>query len=109
MDVYYDQIKGKTIFATLDSNEIKDMTVTGNAESIYYSRDDNDAFIGVNKTICSKMFFEFNDSQIRLLKYYGENTSNLLPMHEAQHEQMRLEGFNWREDERPLSLQDLLE
>jgi lipopolysaccharide export system protein LptA len=109
LDVYYDQIKGKRIVASLDSNEIKDMTVTGNAESIYYTRDDNQAFIGVNKTICSKMFFAFNDSQIQLLKYYGENSSNLLPMHEADHDTMRLEGFIWREDERPLSLQDLLE
>lgn len=108
LNVYYDQIKGKTIVAHLDSNEIQNMTVTGNAESIYYTRDDQSAFIGVNKTICSKMYFAFEENEIQLLKYYGENSSNLLPMNEADHASMRLEGFFWREEERPLSINDLL-
>jgi lipopolysaccharide export system protein LptA len=64
LDVYYDQIKGKTIVAEFDSSEIQEMLVTGNAESIYYTRDDKSAFIGVNKTICSKMFFTFNNGEI---------------------------------------------
>jgi len=108
LDVYYDQIKGKTIVAEFDSSEIKEMVVTGNAESIYYTRDDRSAFIGVNKTICSKMFFTFNDGEIYILKYYGDNSSSLLPMHEADHETLRLEGFRWRESERPQNLNDLL-
>ena len=108
MATYYDQIKGKMIVAEFDSSKIKEMTVTGNAESIYYTRDDQSAFIGVNKTICSKMFFTFNDGEIHILKYYGDNSSSLLPMHEADHKGMRLEGFQWRADERPLSINDLL-
>ena len=106
---YYDQIKGKNIVARLDSSEIKDMMVTGNAESVYYTRDDQSAFIGVNKTVCSRMFFTFNDGQIHLLKYYGENASSLIPMHEAQHNALRLEGFHWRAEERPLNVNDLLQ
>ncbi len=108
MDVYYDQIKGKTIVAQFDSSAIREMLVTGNAESIYYTRDDRSAFIGVNQTICSKMLFTFNDGDIHLLKYYGDNSSTLLPMHEANHETLRLEGFQWRADERPHNVNDLL-
>ncbi len=108
METYYDQIKGKLIVAQFDSSTIKDMTVTGNAESIYYTKDDMSAFIGVNKTICSKMFFTFHDGEISLLKYYGDNSSSLLPMHETDHQAMRLEGFRWRQDERPGSFNDLI-
>lgn len=108
LDTYYDQIKGRTIVAAFDSSAIKEMTVTGNAESIYYTRDEQSAFIGVNKTVCSKMFFTFDAGQIDVLKYFGENHSNLLPMHSAPHDTLRLEGFNWREKERPKSLTDLL-
>ena len=106
--VYYDQIKGKSIVAAFDSNAIQDMWVTGNAESIYYTRDDQSAFIGVNKTICSKMYFTFIDNEIHLLKYYGENSSQMMPMGEADHNSLRLEGFQWRDEERPLTLSDLL-
>ncbi|MBK9984528.1 MAG: hypothetical protein IPP15_19545 [Saprospiraceae bacterium] len=105
---YYDQIKGKRIVADFDSSKIKQMWVTGNAESIYYTKDDQSAFIGVNQTICSKMFFEFNEGQIHLLKYYGDNSSTMLPMSDADHDKMRLEGFQWRADERPHNVNDLL-
>ena len=106
---YYDQIKGRIILAQFDSSAIKDMWVTGNAESVYYTRDEQSAFIGVNKTICSKMYFTFLSGQIHLLKYYGENSSSMMPMGEAKHDTLRLEGFRWRVDERPLSVKDLLE
>ncbi len=108
MEIYYDQIKGKAIVAQFDSNAIQEMLVTGNAESIYYTRDDKSAFIGVNKTICSKMFFTFNEGEIHLLKYYGDNSSTLSPMHDTNHESMRLEGFLWRDHERPHNINDLL-
>ncbi len=106
---YYDQIKGRVILAQFDSSAIKDMWVTGNAESVYYTRDEQSAFIGVNKTICSKMYFTFLSGQIHLLKYYGENSSSMMPMGEAKHDTLRLEGFRWRATERPLSVKDLLE
>jgi lipopolysaccharide export system protein LptA len=105
---YYDQIKGKTILAQFDSSAIKDMWVTGNAESVYYTRDEQSAFIGVNKTICSKMYFTFLEGQIDVLKYYGENSSSMMPMNEAKHDTLRLEGFRWRSAERPLGVTDLL-
>lgn len=106
---YYDQIKGKEILARFDSNAIKDMWVTGNAESVYYTRDDQNAFIGVNKTICSKMYFTFLLGQIDVLKYFGENSSSMMPMGEAKHDTLRLEGFRWRAPTRPHSVKDLLE
>lgn len=105
---YYDQIKGKKIVADFDSSAIKQMWVTGNAESIYYTKDNQNAFIGVNQTICSKMFFEFTEGQIHLLKYYGDNSSTMLPMSAANHDQLRLEGFQWRPEERPHGINDLL-
>jgi hypothetical protein len=106
--VYYDQIRGKVIVAQFDSSQVKDMSVTGNAESIYYTRDDQSAFIGVNKTVCSRMHFTFQDGEIVRLRYFGENTSNMLPMGQADHTAMRLDGFAWRGNERPLNLEDLI-
>lgn len=106
---YYDQIKGKRITAVFDSSQIKEMWVTGNAESIYYTRDDDNAFIGVNQTICSKMYFSFLNNQIDLIKYFGENSSDMTPMSKAAHGNMRLEGFVLRTPDRPQNINDLLE
>ncbi len=106
---FYDQIKGKRIIAQFDSSEIRQMWVTGNAESIYYTRDDQDAFIGVNQTICSKMYFTFVNNQIEIIKYFGENSSAMTPMSQAPHNTMRLDGFKLRYDDRPKNVADLLE
>lgn len=106
---YYDQIKGKRIIAQFDSSQIKEMWVTGNAESIYYTRDDRNAFIGVNQTICSKMYFTFVQNQIDVIKYFGENSSDMTPMSQAPHNTMRLEGFKLRYHDRPKNVADLLE
>jgi hypothetical protein len=108
LKAYYDQIKGKYIVARFDSNAIRQMWVNGNAESVYYTLDEQDAFIGVNRTICSKMYFTFEQGKIELLKYYGDNSSDMWPMHEANHSTLRLEGFIWRMDERPNSVADVL-
>lgn len=108
LKTYYDQIKGKKIVADFDSSAIKQMWVTGNAESIYYTKDEQSAYIGVNQTICSKMYFEFDAGKIKILKYYGDNSSTMLPMSDADHDKLRLEGFQWREEERPHNVTDLL-
>ena len=105
---YYDQIKGRYIVAHFDSSAIRHMQVTGNAESVYYTRDEQQAFIGVNQTTCSRMFFLFLNGEINRLSYFGESTSVMKPMGDVDHDALRLEGFQWRARERPLTLEDLL-
>ena len=105
---YYDQIKGRYIVAHFDSSAIRHMQVAGNAESVYYTRDEQQAFIGVNQTTCSRMFFLFLNGEINRLSYFGESTSVMKPMGEVDHDALRLEGFQWRARERPLTLGDLL-
>lgn len=105
---YYDQIKGREIVADFDSSKIRTMLVTGNAESIYYTRDEVQAFIGVNQTSCAKMLFYFSAGQIQRVTYFGESNSSLDPMHSKDHHSLRLDGFKWITEKRPHSLSDLL-
>ncbi|MEM8907972.1 MAG: OstA-like protein, partial [Bacteroidota bacterium] len=107
-EVFFNQIKGKNIVALFRNNELHQMDVVGNAESLYYARDEEDAYMGVNKSVCSKMLVYFAENEIKDIYFYTQPTSNILPMRNTNHEQIRLEGFRWDIQRRPESLEDLL-
>ncbi len=105
---YFNQIKGKNIVATFAESELRRMQVEGNAESVYYAMDATNAYIGVNKAICSEMLLYFGNNQIKKIKFYNEPTARLDPMRQAKHDELKLEGFRWEIAKRPRSVADLL-
>ena len=104
---FYNQIKGKFITAFFEENELRRMKVEGNAESVYYALDDDKAYMGVNKTICSDMLLYFGNNEVETIKFYAEPKSTMFPMGQANHEELKLPGFNWSPKKRPLSIADL--
>lgn len=104
---FFDQIKGKIINAYFVAGSIDRMKVTGGAESVYYMKDEDDYYTGVNETKCSNMAFIFEDGELLQTRYYKEPTSKLSPMQKANHESMKLKGFDWQIIRRPLKLSDL--
>lgn len=106
---FFNQIKGRQITAYFREDELRVMDVSGNAQSIYYARDDDGAYIGVNQTVCSDMVLYFGSNRIERIKFLAEPKSRLEPMQQADHRKMRLEGFRWDEVKpcRPLALDDL--
>jgi lipopolysaccharide export system protein LptA len=104
---FFDQIKGKRIEANFLSGNIDNMIVTGSSESVYYMKDSENAYIGVNETICSNMSFLFENGELIQTRYYKEPISKLTPMARANHESMKLDGFDWKIADRPLKIEDL--
>ena len=107
-ETFYNQIKGKNITAFFKDNELDQMDVIGNAESVYYARDEEEAYIGVNKSVCSKMLVYFGNNEIEYIHFYTQPVSNMLPMKKTNHEDLKLSGFRWEKKLRPKSLEDLL-
>lgn len=104
---FYDQIRGKRIEANFVESNIDNMVVTGSSESVYYMKDDEQAYIGVNETKCTNMTFLFEDGELFQTRYYIEPISKLTPMDKANHESMKLDGFDWKMNMRPLKVEDL--
>jgi lipopolysaccharide export system protein LptA len=106
-EIFYNQIKGKDIRVDFVESEIDKMYVEGNAETVYYARDELDAYIGVNKTLCSEMVLTFGNNQVERIKFITSPQSNLQPMRKADHEGLKLKGFSWEEKIRPKGFEDL--
>jgi lipopolysaccharide export system protein LptA len=105
--IFYNQIKGKRMLARLEENEVKDLFVSGNAESVYYARDEEGEYVGVNRVAASEIFFTFEEKQLAGIHLYGKPDGKMTPMEEVNHNTLRLDGFDWRDAMRPVTLVDL--
>ena len=99
---YYNQIKGGYIQSLIDSSKLKKMFVKGNAESIYLLKDEEDAYIGVNKALCAHMIFTFKEKELDNILLSTEPSNTMVPMDKATQADLRLEGFEWHIKLRPL-------
>jgi lipopolysaccharide export system protein LptA len=107
--IFYNQVSGKDIVAHFDSSQLSRTEVDGNAEAVYFAQDEAGAYIGVNKTACSRMVLYFGGGAVERIRFLGAPAGKLDPMQLAESPDYRLEGFRWEADRRPTSLDDLFE
>lgn len=97
----FNQIKGKQITAYFKANEMDHMFNKGNAETIYWLREDDGSLIGINLSQSSEMDIKINDRKISNIRYYQSIKETLYPEEQLPKEQEYLKGFNWQEDIKP--------
>jgi len=108
-EIFFNQIKGKNVIAYFRDDNLDHMDVIGNAESIYYALDEEQAYVGVNKTVCSEMTIYWGDNQVESIRFMTQPTGTAHPMSQVVHEELRLEGFRWMKEKRPKSVLDLFD
>ncbi|MBA4852159.1 OstA-like protein [Emticicia sp. BO119] len=98
----YNQVKGRKIEALFnEETRLEQVIVEGNGESIYYALDDRNKLIGVNHVECSRMNIRFKENQVKRIAFIGKPDSRLVPPKELTNSANRLDGFSWREKEKP--------
>lgn len=104
----YNQIKGKELYGLFEDNEIYEVDIIKNTESLFYVRDDKDDLVGINKTLSAKIKILLEDQEIIDVYYYNEVDSKTYPSSQFPENEKELKNFNWRGDERLTSKLDLL-
>lgn len=98
----FNQIKGREMTALFSGQKISKVIVEGNGESLYFALNDEDkAFMGMNKIICSNITIRFKDGKVNNLSFYVQPEASFIPPHELKKEQKTLKGFEWRADAKP--------
>ncbi|SOS49043.1 OstA-like protein [Tenacibaculum dicentrarchi] len=104
----FNQIKGRNIYGKFEKSKLKTMLVKGNAESLYYNRNENTKKLEtVTKEIASDIEFTFAENEIIETKYFKLSEGKTFPPSEFPSEEKKFRGFIWRSDEQPLSVDDL--
>lgn len=108
--IHYNQIKGREMVAKFKDNEMERIFVNGNGQTIYFAQDEEKepkTLIGVNKLDCSNIIVYLKDSEINNMTFLKQPTGVMTPMDKASPANMRLEGFEIKKDEKPLSKEDI--
>ncbi|WP_445385460.1 OstA-like protein [Robiginitalea sp. IMCC44478] len=105
----YNQAKGKDLFGKFMENELKIVDLVKNTEVIYWMYDDDDQLLGINKTICSKIRLELENSDIEQITFYTDPDGNIFPEKDLPEASRILKGFVWRGDERIRRMEDIFD
>jgi len=105
--VRFNQIKGRDMTGYFTDNKLNSIKVEGNGQSIYYTRNSKKQFTGVNRADCSDMFIVINESQINSITLINEPDATLYPIDELSSRELRLKGFVWLEEIRPVNKDDI--
>ena len=100
----YNQIKGRNMTSYFDENNfMKKIEVNGNGESIYFALNDSgNSIIGLNYMICSDMNISFENNEIKNITFYKNPNAKLIHQQEISDDDLFLNGFKLRENERPI-------
>lgn len=103
----YDQVQGRTLIANFNKNAITDMVVWPNAESIYFSKDEKNAYIGMNQAQSERMKIFFTDQKIQRIIFEQEVRQTMTPLTQVNISTSHLSRFQWLEEKRPKSKEEL--
>lgn len=104
----FNQIKGRNMFGKFYNNKLKTLVVKGNAESVYYNRNEESQDLEtITKEISSNIEFTLERGIIQSIKYLKSSDGKTYPPDMLPEEVRKLKGFIWRESEQPKKKEDI--
>ncbi|MGB1284586.1 MAG: OstA-like protein [Polaribacter sp.] len=103
----FNQIKGRNMFGKFEKNKLRMLLVKGNAESVYYNRNEQNVLESITKEISSNIEFTMENGQIESIKYLKKSDGKTYPPSKLPEDVRKLKGFIWREVEQPKKMEDI--
>lgn len=105
----YNQIKGRNMYGKFVDGKLKYFYVNGNAQVVYYNRNDKGILETITKQETSYIEFELDteDNSINRIKYIKKPEGKSYPPEQLPNQAKKLRGFIWRELERPKTMEDI--
>lgn len=104
----FNQIYGMRLVGLFnDENQLREVDITKNAQSIFYARNDQQELIGIDKAKSGSISMLFNNGDIEEYTRFNQVDGDLYPESKYPENEKLLKGFDWREEERPLNVEDL--
>jgi hypothetical protein len=97
----FNQLAGKEMIAYVKDGDVYLVDVQGNAETIFYPREEDGSYLGVNKTQSSFVKLYLENRQVDHVVFTTATTGMMIPLDQTEEGETRLATFFWAEQERP--------
>ena len=105
----YNQIKSSRIDGFFTDGNLDSVRAKGSAEAIYFLQDDDNAYTGVNQSTSDVIDAYLREKQLKKVVLRGQPKGTIYPIRQKSPEEMQLQGFNWREADRPKTKYELFQ
>ncbi|MCT4629471.1 OstA-like protein [Winogradskyella sp.] len=103
----YNQIKGQRLIGLFRDNELYNVDIIKNAETIRYMRNEQNELIGIQKSKSGSINIQIIDQALEEVRFINQIDGNIFPEPDFPRNARKLRGFDWRGEERPSSVDDL--
>jgi lipopolysaccharide export system protein LptA len=103
----FNQIKGQLLIGLFEDNKLYNVDIIKNAEKIYYTRNDDNELVGIDKSKSGRINIKVTDNTIEEITLFQQIDGTLSPQSKFKENESKFRGFDWRDEERPKSVEDL--
>lgn len=100
-DTFYNQIKGRDLEGKFIDKKLHQILIKGNGQTVYYAKEDDGTFVGVNRADCSNLLINFAENKVKEIKFITKPNARLIPLGKESEDDIRLKNFTNRFDEKP--------
>ncbi len=104
--IRFDQVLGKEMVGYVENNELYQVDVSGETQTIYFILDDK-FLMGINKVTSSSMTIYLKENKIDKIWFYTQPKGVIYPPYSLTESELYLPGFKWLDDYRPKSKEDV--
>ena len=97
----FNQIRGNRLFGYFIEGAIDYMRAKGNAESVYFVRDEDELLVGVNKATGDIIDMRFKNKELDRVVFISDVKGTMFPANQMPEEEKTLRNFQWHDDKRP--------
>ena len=103
----FDQIKGKFITAYFKNTTLQKMYVNKNAESLYFGKDDDENYMGGNKSDANRMWIYIKNDKVNKIVFLDKPEAVFTPLSQMLNTELYLKDFHTNFELKPKSKEDL--
>ena len=105
--VSFNQLKGTDLKAYFDGKSVRQIDVSGNAESIFYPLENDGSMVGMNQTQSGYLSIWVKENKLERLKIWPNPEGTMTPIPDLRPEQKLLKDSYWFDYLRPQDKDDI--